>query len=1289
MFVSAGRLSAPIEVKAAFDPDSPAWDPLSTFSTGDTPLAVLQPPRLLAGTNSHVLPANAARRTGYCLDANIEGVTPYAGGATAVSLPVTISSTDLGFLIYATDPINPADPATIRVPIPSSGIYVYGPVAGAGVSVSGTATASTADDVYCVVAEAPEGYKNLHIEWHYQVGGVTQTPLALPVIPIVTVTLNKIGDGIFGSPAEVCTVGWDAAFLTGRTSNAGGLAGVAPDPLNEVVIGDFTTSGGSANVFIDYVRPVETEWCAGIASTTVESGIDVQFEFDAVYNRVDIPRTPPPPRDHDEDDQPAEADLPPELAIFIKDVVELRHVTLDGFVPPRRLSGFIVINSLHTICLAGTGPGDTLSPADISFSTISGSPGVSNLTVFTKSAANDPELIGVENGTLCFSYTSGSAGEHSVQATFSDNGTPRLALFDSDGDSNRIVAGPPVEGEAGPLVTQWAGIDTTIITAGGSPFVTGNNITNTRQELALAFNVSDGTFIAGSSIREWVLGPLGTGGSATTRALVSGALLRVRLLGGCGYFVVPDDSRPIEMTGISVGGQFEIADFGSLPSDPFLGDIDAIPDAIQFSTLNATGCNPSSVVRIEIEVFLPDQPGVRAAPLEFVEFAFTNFQPSMKTPRIAWAGQTVTITYAVASDESCEEQTVQFVRASGQPGSFVPGPGIELDGPDHARIGFGEACSASIRYESEDAGEVDIEVFIEGNDFSKIAFPIFFIVFEDIEIDATPDQFVSSFGDVSARLRGYFPGTNPSGRPQETKADGRVVPADRWVIPDDWEQLKGPSELRRSWGSPTMPPAVVTFFMENESVVNNYKTKVKHGAAGFFIPDDPSDFQFPFNINPHTKVPSALGTVDMPRIMSQPSTGSGEASVDTFGDKNLSYEECVANSFNGNPQCEPEDIVGRTRYFAVVEYPEAGHRGKFPAIASNVAETVWRWAGYKAVTIVNTDSPQIKYVVAHLRDRDGFCDAANYNNTLGVPVRFEIDAGGGTILEVADRPFTINAGRRFATGTTFDTTDALGRPINIEIVRPPLIAEDPDECQAWIKVTNSLMIPTNVLVTFPAPPSPVPGDIRITNLVCEGQESITVRNFGTNVVNLGGFSLESIGSDVGNAEQLDLIGVLNPGESKTFAGGPGADTIVGWIGTDSEVFDGPNDVAFLTWEQFVLSDARCNGSIQHFTPPPSFPLDGEGEIIIDVTIPFGAEVEVPLVAGWNLIPTGAGTVEVQTAFAEFEDKVTAIYVWDPVLEEWTHYIPGAPDGVNTIDTIGGGVFMWVLVKEPFTLTLPK
>src|SRR5690606_9888520 len=109
-----------------------------------------------------------------------------------------------------------------------------------------------------------------------------------------------------------------------------------------------------------------------------------------------------------------------------------------------------------------------------------------------------------------------------------------------------------------------------------------------------------------------------------------------------------------------------------------------------------------------------------------------------------------------------------------------------------------------------------------------------------------------------------------------------------------------------------------------------------------------------------------LGTISRPRMMSSYSDGQGEASVDTFGDRNLSYEGCTANAITGNPHCKPEDIAGTTRYFAVAEYPQAGNRGKYPAIASNVDDTVWRWAGFKDVTIVNTDSPQIKYVVAHL-----------------------------------------------------------------------------------------------------------------------------------------------------------------------------------------------------------------------------------------------------------------------------------------------------------------------------------
>jgi hypothetical protein len=199
---------------------------------------------------------------------------------------------------------------------------------------------------------------------------------------------------------------------------------------------------------------------------------------------------------------------------------------------------------------------------------------------------------------------------------------------------------------------------------------------------------------------------------------------------------------------------------------------------------------------------------------------------------------------------------------------------------------------------------------------------------------------------------------------------------------------------------------------------------------------------------------------------------------------------------------------------------------------------------------------------------------------------------------------------------------------------------------------------------------------------------VTVKNFGANVVNLGGFALKSAGTSVGIAEELDMIGVLAPGESKTFPGGPSA-SAQGWIDANDTVFDGPTDFASVVWENFPLSTAFCGGSILNQTPPASFPPDGEGEIVIDTIVQFGNETNTQLVNGWNLVPTGQGTVSIAAAFAGNEDKVTAIYAWDAELGEWTHYIPDAPDGVNTIDTIGNGVYVWVLVKQPFTLTLPK
>jgi hypothetical protein len=188
-------------------------------------------------------------------------------------------------------------------------------------------------------------------------------------------------------------------------------------------------------------------------------------------------------------------------------------------------------------------------------------------------------------------------------------------------------------------------------------------------------------------------------------------------------------------------------------------------------------------------------------------------------------------------------------------------------------------------------------------------------------------------------------------------------------------------------------------------------------------------------------------------------------------------------------------------------------------------------------------------------------------------------------------------------------------------------------------------------------------------------------------VNLAGFGMESAGTTVGIAEHLDLRGVLEPGGSKTFFGGPGA-TDAGWIGASGLVFGGAGDFASLVWEHVPLSTAFCDGRLVN-SGPPNLAADGEGQIIIDVVVPYGLETQVPLVAGWNLVPTGEGTVTISTAFSEFKDMVDAVYVWDSTLGEWSHWIPDAPAGVNNVDTVGAGNYMWVLVNAPFTLTLPK
>jgi len=146
--VSAGRVSTPTDVRAAFDPNGPAFDELSLFDTSTTPAPVKQPPRLLAGTNSHSLPADPAARNGYCVDVNIDGVTPVES--------FIIPSSAFGFLLTASDPIDPNASASVNIPVPAAGTYVYGAVVGAGAAVLNAATPGASPTSQHVRGEAAD-----------------------------------------------------------------------------------------------------------------------------------------------------------------------------------------------------------------------------------------------------------------------------------------------------------------------------------------------------------------------------------------------------------------------------------------------------------------------------------------------------------------------------------------------------------------------------------------------------------------------------------------------------------------------------------------------------------------------------------------------------------------------------------------------------------------------------------------------------------------------------------------------------------------------------------------------------------------------------------------------------------------------------------------------------------------------------------------------------------------------------------------------------------------------------
>jgi len=238
------------------------------------------------------------------------------------------------------------------------------------------------------------------------------------------------------------------------------------------------------------------------------------------------------------------------------------------------------------------------------------------------------------------------------------------------------------------------------------------------------------------------------------------------------------------------------------------------------------------------------------------------------------------------------------------------------------------------------------------------------------------------------------------------------------------------------------------------------------------------------------------------RIMQLYTDNRGEAMALVLGDYALTFTECARNPVTGAPECSRGDRVGATAVVATVDYPY--HRGKHRDMRAAPAVETWTWGGYKSGVdagdpdlpaalrrpeIVPTDNPSFKYLVVHLKDRDGRCDnlwpgqidpAPGRNGVRNEPIDFLVDSAVGRIVDSAldgtisadgKSAIGVRTGRVFSSPSVVDDFDAAG-----ERHFAPF---EEGECQAWVLIQNSTNEPANVSIRYHDPE----GDIVIDVLV--------------------------------------------------------------------------------------------------------------------------------------------------------------------------------------------------------------
>jgi hypothetical protein len=234
-----------------------------------------------------------------------------------------------------------------------------------------------------------------------------------------------------------------------------------------------------------------------------------------------------------------------------------------------------------------------------------------------------------------------------------------------------------------------------------------------------------------------------------------------------------------------------------------------------------------------------------------------------------------------------------------------------------------------------------------------------------------------------------------------------------------------------------------------------------------------------------------------PRVIQFYTDNRGQGFFFANGDYNLSFDGCRIDVLSGTPDCSPGDIVGGSSVSVIGDYP---YFRKHPAVQSNSVEETWTWGGFKTLTAERIDNTHTA-IIAHLKDRDGFCkwdvgadptvDGVTFSPSehpvQGEEIEFRLNTQVGLIRDVSSHalysaphvPLGEATVAGLEGGVITDLRQALplaedvrvlgfygeAKSVNETYVDPA----NPDECQAWIVIEHPADEDPDVSVVFHDP----------------------------------------------------------------------------------------------------------------------------------------------------------------------------------------------------------------------------